>query len=185
VVADAGPASGFGLWVRLRHGDGTITLYGHIDSYAVSVGQRVSAGEQIARMGNRGQSSGPHLHIEVQTPAGRVDPVAWLSERGVPICPVPVDARMRLATGSTAGAAGLLAPVPPAHRRGHLVPTVGDAGPRTCPRGWNASEHGENHTEDEDDDGQDCDHRPSEARAALDAAEGEQQLATKGVGGQT
>ncbi|UZJ25151.1 peptidoglycan DD-metalloendopeptidase family protein [Rhodococcus antarcticus] len=85
VVVDAGPASGFGLWVRLRHGDGTITLYGHIDSYAVSVGQRVSAGEQIARMGNRGQSSGPHLHIEVQTPAGRVDPVAWLSERGVPI----------------------------------------------------------------------------------------------------
>jgi murein DD-endopeptidase MepM/ murein hydrolase activator NlpD len=85
VVLDAGPASGFGLWIRLQHDDGTITVYGHIDSYSVSVGQRVLAGEQIARMGNRGQSSGPHLHLEVHTPAGLVDPVSWLSERGVPL----------------------------------------------------------------------------------------------------
>lgn len=85
VVLEAGPASGFGLWIRLRHDDGTITVYGHTNSCSVSVGQRVAAGEQIARMGNRGQSSGPHLHLEVNTPAGRVDPVAWLSERGVPL----------------------------------------------------------------------------------------------------
>lgn len=86
VVVDAGPASGFGLWVRIRHDDGTITVYGHIDSYSVSVGQSVSAGEQIARMGNRGQSTGPHLHIEVVTSGGgKVDALAWLSERGVPL----------------------------------------------------------------------------------------------------
>ena len=85
VVIDAGPASGFGLWIRLRHDDGTITVYGHIDSYSVAVGQRVAAGEQIARMGNRGQSTGPHLHLEVHTTAGQVDPVNWLLERGVPL----------------------------------------------------------------------------------------------------
>ncbi|WP_460863155.1 M23 family metallopeptidase [Rhodococcus aerolatus] len=84
VVIDAGPADGFGLWVRVRHDDGTITVYGHIDSYSVSVGQRVAAGEQIARMGNRGQSTGPHLHIEVLTPGGgKADPRSWLAERGI------------------------------------------------------------------------------------------------------
>ncbi|WP_460865105.1 peptidoglycan DD-metalloendopeptidase family protein [Rhodococcus aerolatus] len=86
VVTDAGPASGFGLWVRIRHDDGTITVYGHIDSYSVSAGQRVVAGEQVARMGNRGQSTGPHLHLEVITPGGtKVDPQAWLAERGVSV----------------------------------------------------------------------------------------------------
>lgn len=86
IVIDAGPASGFGLWVRVRHDDGTISVYGHIDSYAVSVGQSVSAGQQIAEMGNRGQSTGPHLHIEISTPGGgKTNPQAWLAERGVPV----------------------------------------------------------------------------------------------------
>lgn len=84
VVISAGPASGFGLWVRLQHDDGTITVYGHIDTFSVQIGQRVSAGEQIARMGNRGESSGPHLHVEVVLPGGiRVDPRVWLAARGI------------------------------------------------------------------------------------------------------
>ena len=84
VVISAGPASGFGLWVRLQHDDGTITVYGHIDTFSVQLGQRVSAGEQIARMGNRGESSGPHLHVEVVLPGGiRVDPRVWLAARGI------------------------------------------------------------------------------------------------------
>jgi len=58
VVLDSGPASGFRLWVRLRHDDGTITVYGHIDRTLIEEGQRVSAGEQIADMGNRGFSTG-------------------------------------------------------------------------------------------------------------------------------
>ncbi|PXY28268.1 M23 family metallopeptidase [Prauserella muralis] len=83
VVLDAGPASGFGLWVRIQHEDGTITVYGHINSYAVSVGQEVEAGEVIAEVGNKGYSTGPHLHFEVWDPAGlKVDPLAWLQERG-------------------------------------------------------------------------------------------------------
>ncbi|MBW0108838.1 M23 family metallopeptidase [Pseudonocardia sp. KRD-182] len=82
-VIDSGPASGFGLWVRVRHPDGTITLYGHIDRTLVEVGQRVSAGEVIAEVGNRGQSTGPHLHFEVITPSGNINPTPWLAERGI------------------------------------------------------------------------------------------------------
>ncbi|MHA6781809.1 M23 family metallopeptidase [Pseudonocardia saturnea] len=82
-VIDSGPASGFGLWVRVRHSDGTITLYGHIDRTLVEVGQRVSAGEVIAEVGNRGQSTGPHLHFEVITPSGNINPTPWLAERGI------------------------------------------------------------------------------------------------------
>lgn len=84
VVISAGPAQGFGLWVRLRHGDGTITIYGHIDSFVVRVGQQVSAGELIALMGNRGESTGTHLHFGVVAlGGGYVDPQLWLAEHGV------------------------------------------------------------------------------------------------------
>ncbi len=84
VVVDAGPTAGYGMWVKLRHADGTVTLYGHINTALVSVGQRVMAGDQIATMGNRGNSTGPHLHFEVlQGGSERIDPVPWLAKRGL------------------------------------------------------------------------------------------------------
>jgi murein DD-endopeptidase MepM/ murein hydrolase activator NlpD len=84
VVLEAGPASGFGLWIRVRHTDGTTAIYGHINSYSVREGQRVSAGQVIAEMGNRGISTGSHLHFELWDQAGRkLDPLAWLQGRGV------------------------------------------------------------------------------------------------------
>ncbi|MFC5951755.1 M23 family metallopeptidase, partial [Pseudonocardia lutea] len=83
-VVSSGPASGFGLWVRVQHADGTITTYGHINRSLVSVGQKVEAGQQIAEVGNRGQSTGPHLHIEVTTTAGtKINPKPWLDEQGI------------------------------------------------------------------------------------------------------
>jgi murein DD-endopeptidase MepM/ murein hydrolase activator NlpD len=83
-VIDAGPASGFGLWVRIRHADGTITTYGHVNKFFVKVGQKVAAGEVIAEVGNRGRSTGPHLHFEVTTPAGRkINPLPWLNGLGI------------------------------------------------------------------------------------------------------
>lgn len=83
-VISAGPASGFGLWVRVRHEDGTITVYGHINKALVDVGQKVSAGELIAEVGNRGRSSGPHLHFEAHGAGGKkLDPGRWLDQRGV------------------------------------------------------------------------------------------------------
>jgi murein DD-endopeptidase MepM/ murein hydrolase activator NlpD len=84
IVIDAGPTAGYGAWVKLRHADGTVTLYGHVNSWLVNVGQRVMAGDQIATIGNRGNSTGPHCHFEVM-PDGvtRIDPVPWLAQRGI------------------------------------------------------------------------------------------------------
>jgi murein DD-endopeptidase MepM/ murein hydrolase activator NlpD len=83
-VIDSGPASGFGLWVRLRHDDGTVTTYGHVNRSLVRVGDQVTAGEEIAEVGNRGRSTGPHLHMEVRTPAGTtVNPRPWLDQNGI------------------------------------------------------------------------------------------------------
>ncbi|WP_235921902.1 M23 family metallopeptidase [Lentzea tibetensis] len=84
VVVEAGPASGFGLWVRVQHDDGTITVYGHVDTITAQKGTKVRAGDQIATMGNRGQSTGPHLHFEVWVGGSqKINPVGWLAERGV------------------------------------------------------------------------------------------------------
>lgn len=85
-VIETGPASGFGLWVRVQQDDGTVGVYGHVDQSLVSVGQQVSAGDQIATMGNRGQSTGPHLHYEVHLADGtKIDPLPWLADRGIPV----------------------------------------------------------------------------------------------------
>lgn len=84
VVIDVGPTAGYGAWVKLRHNDGTVTLYGHINTWLVSKGQRVMAGDQIATMGNRGQSTGPHCHFEVLlNGTNRIDPLPWLAQRGL------------------------------------------------------------------------------------------------------
>ncbi|MEV0464439.1 M23 family metallopeptidase [Nocardia tengchongensis] len=82
-VIDAGPAQGFGLWVRIRHDDGAISVYGHMYDFSVSVGERVPAGLQIARIGNRGDSTGPHLHFEIIINGQHVDPQPWLAQRGI------------------------------------------------------------------------------------------------------
>jgi murein DD-endopeptidase MepM/ murein hydrolase activator NlpD len=86
VVLRAGAASGFGLAVYILHENGDVTVYGHMDSILVEPGQFVEAGETIALLGNRGQSTGPHLHFEVHQggeEGKRIDPAAWLEERGV------------------------------------------------------------------------------------------------------
>jgi murein DD-endopeptidase MepM/ murein hydrolase activator NlpD len=89
VVRRAGAATGFGQAVYILGDDGAVTVYGHVNRYFVTAGERVSAGEQIAEVGNRGQSTGPHLHFEVH-PGGamyshQIDPVPWLRSRGISI----------------------------------------------------------------------------------------------------
>jgi murein DD-endopeptidase MepM/ murein hydrolase activator NlpD len=88
VVLRAGAASGFGLAVYILHENGDVTVYGHMDEILVEPGQYVEAGDTIALLGNRGQSTGPHLHFEVHQggeDGERIDPVAWLNERGVEV----------------------------------------------------------------------------------------------------
>ncbi|WP_245753771.1 M23 family metallopeptidase [Geodermatophilus ruber] len=88
VVLRAGAASGFGLAVYILHENGDVTVYGHMDQILVEPGQYVEAGETIALLGNRGQSTGPHLHFEVHeggVGGDRINPLPWLRERGVDI----------------------------------------------------------------------------------------------------
>jgi murein DD-endopeptidase MepM/ murein hydrolase activator NlpD len=84
VIIEAGPASGFGLWVRVQNDDGTIAVYGHVNEIIAKVGQRVRAGDEIATIGNRGQSTGPHLHFEIWVNGkDKIDPQPWLASHGV------------------------------------------------------------------------------------------------------
>jgi murein DD-endopeptidase MepM/ murein hydrolase activator NlpD len=88
VVVRAGAASGFGLAVYVLHENGDVTVYGHMEKILVRAGQYVEAGETIALLGNRGQSTGPHLHFEVHQggiDGRRIDPVDWLADRGVEV----------------------------------------------------------------------------------------------------
>ena len=65
---------GYGNAVKIKHDDGTQTLYGHLSKMLVKEGQRVNAGQTVALSGNTGRSSGPHAHIEAWDKGGnRVD----------------------------------------------------------------------------------------------------------------
>ncbi|WP_281420606.1 M23 family metallopeptidase [Saccharopolyspora endophytica] len=83
-VIDSGPASGYGLWVRIEHPGGIITVYGHNNVNHVHVGDRVQAGQAIAEVGNRGESTGAHLHFQIEDNGQPVDPVAFYHDRGHP-----------------------------------------------------------------------------------------------------
>lgn len=85
-IIAAGPTSGFGLWVKEQMSDGTVLMYARMDTYSVQVGQHVTAGQQIAKMGDRGFSTGYTLHFEVWDPTGKkIDPMGWLNQRGVTV----------------------------------------------------------------------------------------------------
>ena len=81
-VVAAGPASGYGRWVKLAHPGGITTVYGHVSRESVIVGQAVQAGQLIAYSGNEGRSTGPHLHFEVRPQDRPVDPVAFYAAHG-------------------------------------------------------------------------------------------------------
>jgi murein DD-endopeptidase MepM/ murein hydrolase activator NlpD len=88
VVLRAGAASGYGQAVYILGVSGDVTVYGHMEKILVDAGDVVTAGDEIALLGNRGQSTGPHLHFEVHKgglDGKRVDPVAWLRAKGVVI----------------------------------------------------------------------------------------------------
>jgi peptidoglycan hydrolase-like protein with peptidoglycan-binding domain len=78
-VAYAGPrAGGWGTEVTIAHGDGVRTIYAHLSSVAVTVGDRVEQGATIGLVGATGLATGPHLHFEVRFRGAAVDPMRAL-----------------------------------------------------------------------------------------------------------
>ncbi|MFF1699690.1 transglycosylase family protein [Streptomyces sp. NPDC058257] len=85
-VVSAGWGGSYGYEVVIRHADGKYSQYGHLSALTVKAGQKVGAGQRIARSGSTGNSTGPHLHFEVRTGPGfgsDVDPLAYLRAKGV------------------------------------------------------------------------------------------------------
>lgn len=85
-VISSGSANGFGNWIRIRDENNVVYVYGHMraEDLLVSVGQNVSAGDQISRVGSEGFSTGPHLHFEVRpNGGGAIDPLAFMANVGV------------------------------------------------------------------------------------------------------
>lgn len=67
-----------GKTVILDHGEGLFSVYAHLDEYLCTVGQQLSQGESIGRVGSTGRSTGPHLHWGVRLRGERVDPLLLL-----------------------------------------------------------------------------------------------------------
>jgi murein DD-endopeptidase MepM/ murein hydrolase activator NlpD len=84
-VLSARTEGGYGRCVRLQHADGTVSVYGHLSALLVSAGEHVAAGELIAREGNTGHSTGPHLHFEIRINGVPINPVPWLRARGITV----------------------------------------------------------------------------------------------------
>ena len=70
---------GYGNCVMIDHGGGVVTLYGHMQSYAVSYGQSVSAGQTIGYVGSTGVATGPHCHFEIRINGAQTDPAPYFS----------------------------------------------------------------------------------------------------------
>lgn len=77
-VTYAGWMSGYGYLVRINHGNGYETYYGHNSSLIVSVGDKVYKGQQLARMGSTGNSTGNHCHFEVRYNGVARNPLNYL-----------------------------------------------------------------------------------------------------------
>lgn len=77
-VTFAGYKGSYGYLVVVSHGNGIETYYGHCSKLYVSVGQTVSQGEVISAVGNTGNSTGPHLHLEVRVNGVAYNPQNYL-----------------------------------------------------------------------------------------------------------
>ncbi|MFC7308292.1 M23 family metallopeptidase [Streptomyces monticola] len=84
----AGDGPAYGNAVVIKHDNGRFSQYAHLSRVDVKVGQTVTTGQEIARSGNTGNSSGPHLHFEIRTSADygtAINPVDYLRGLGVTV----------------------------------------------------------------------------------------------------
>jgi murein DD-endopeptidase MepM/ murein hydrolase activator NlpD len=80
VITSGWSGGGYGNFVVIDHGNGYQTLYGHMlnNSIVVQPGQKVSQGQKLGIMGSTGRSTGPHLHFEIRSAKGKLDPLGVL-----------------------------------------------------------------------------------------------------------
>jgi len=78
IVTFAGEMNDFGYMVEVDHGYGYVTRYGHLSSIAVHIGDEVTDGEVVGRVGSSGRSTGPHLHYEVHRFGQHMNPGKFL-----------------------------------------------------------------------------------------------------------
>jgi hypothetical protein len=71
-------ATGYGMHIRIKHADGFLTIYGHLLSTSVAVGDEVTAGQVIGKSDNTGSSTGPHLHFELRLNNVAIDPMPMM-----------------------------------------------------------------------------------------------------------
>ncbi|MEV0979862.1 M23 family metallopeptidase [Streptomyces sp. NPDC049915] len=84
----AGDGPAYGNAIVIRHGNGTYSQYAHLSRIDVKIGQVVATGQHIAKSGNTGNSSGPHLHFEIRkTPnyGSAINPVTFLRAKGLSV----------------------------------------------------------------------------------------------------
>ena len=78
IVAVGWDATGYGNRIIIDHGNGMQTLYGHMSAFYVTLGQSISRGSAIGRMGSTGRSTGTHLHFEIHQNGIRLNPLNYL-----------------------------------------------------------------------------------------------------------
>lgn len=78
-VTFAGWGSGYGLHIKIDHGNGMTTYYAHCSELFASVGQQVTEGQMIAKIGMTGYTTGPHLHFEVRLNGVPVNPYPYIA----------------------------------------------------------------------------------------------------------
>lgn len=79
-VTRAEKLAGYGNLIEIDHGDGMVTRYGQLDSFAVKAGDKVTKGMKIGEVGMSGRATGPHLHFEVLQDGERKDPQSFLKK---------------------------------------------------------------------------------------------------------
>lgn len=79
VVSWNGERSGYGNVIEIDHGNGYMTRYAHNQKNLVAVGQRVHAGQVVARVGETGRATGPHCHFEVWLHGRAVNPLTYVN----------------------------------------------------------------------------------------------------------
>jgi hypothetical protein len=82
-VVAAGPNAGYGNQIVVQHAGGVASAYNHLSAILVPAGARVTAGQQIGRVGSTGLSTAPHLHFEIRLNGRPIDPVPFMQSHGV------------------------------------------------------------------------------------------------------